>query len=83
MTCKPFNLGNGVTGFVCTRGSKQKRCQTPHCGRSASKRCDYPVTRNGKTETCDRCLCSLCAVSQGVNRDYCGPHARASEKVSP
>jgi hypothetical protein len=79
MTCKPFDLGNGITGIACSRGRKRAApCGEPHCTRDHAYLCDYPVTRNGQRGTCDRKLCSAHAVVVGNDLHYCGPHARLS-----
>lgn len=77
MTCRPIDLGNGVTGWACTRGSSE-RCQ--ECGGRASKLCDYPLRGAKAGKTCDAKLCARCAVNVAPDRDYCGPHARLAAK---
>jgi len=78
MACRTVISGGGVTAIVCTRGHQQHRsCATPGCGNRADKQCDFPVTRGGKAATCDRYICSRCAVSAGRGLDFCGPHARS------
>lgn len=66
--------------FICGRSSR-KTCSS--CGRPANKLCDYPVQRRGAAPgTCDRPICSACAVKVGPDKDYCGAHARiAKEKI--
>lgn len=59
MVCRPFNLGNGFGGFVCTRGERQPRCKV--CGKTAGKICDFPIIGKGKKNTCDAKLCDACA----------------------
>lgn len=78
MTCRPFDLGNGVTGIACTRGASRRRCK--ECGRTASKQCDYPLRGKAAGRTCDVYLCASCAVSSGPDRDYCPPHSRAPQQ---
>lgn len=79
MPCTPFDLGNGVTGIACTRGSSRKRCK--ECGANASKLCDYPLRGKSAGRTCDANLCARCAVNVGPDRDYCGVHARVAAKA--
>jgi hypothetical protein len=76
MACRTVDLGGGATAIVCTRGQRSRSCATPGCANRADKQCDFPVTRNGKTATCDRHICSRCAVSKGSALDFCPPHAR-------
>lgn len=78
MTCRPFNLGNGVTGWACSRGEPAKRCK--ECGARASKLCDYPLSGSKAGKTCDVNLCSRCAVSVGPDLDYCPVHSRVRAK---
>jgi len=77
MACRTVNLGGGATAIICTRGQRSRSCTTPGCTNRADKQCDFRVSRNGKAATCDRYICSRCAVSKGADLDYCGPHARA------
>jgi hypothetical protein len=73
MPCR-FVAPNAI---VCNR--ERRTCATPGCSKQTRKQCDFPVTRNGKAGTCDRYLCSGCAVSVGPNVDHCPPHARAAK----
>jgi len=70
------SLGGGASAIICTRGERRRSCATPGCANRADKQCDFPVTRNGKVGTCDRFVCSRCAVSKGHDLDFCPPHAR-------
>lgn len=46
MRCTPIDLGNGVTGIVCTRGrGSLPACSTPGCRRKGRLECDHPVER--------------------------------------
>jgi hypothetical protein len=78
MTCRFIDLGNGVTGIVCTRGERAKRCKA--CGDRASRQCDFPLRGKATGRTCDANLCERCAVVVGPDRDYCPPHARLAAK---
>lgn len=78
MTCSRIDLGNGVTGWACSRGARTKRCK--ECGRRASKLCDYPLRGPKADKTCDANLCDRCAVNVGPDRDYCQTHARLSKQ---
>jgi hypothetical protein len=77
MTCRTFDLGNGVTGIACTR-ERRKRCK--ECGATGDRLCDYPLRGKAAGRTCDVRLCSRCAVVVGPDRDYCPPHARLAAK---
>ncbi len=81
MPCTPFNLGNGVTGIVCTRGGNRSLCTVPGCNRPSSKLCDYPVKRGGVAGTCDAKLCSVHATSVGPNKDYCLTHVKLEKEL--
>lgn len=77
MPCETFPVPGGFA-FACGRG-RSRRCSSCKT-RTASKLCDFPVTRDGKQGTCDRALCTRCAVPVGPNRDLCPPHARHQAK---
>jgi hypothetical protein len=81
MPCEITKSEDGqITTIKCSRGSSQKRCF--YCGRPAPKLCDFKFTVKvgklaGKTwKTCDKPLCTTCAVHQEPDTDYCEPHAR-------
>lgn len=74
----PTTTNDRLTIFVC--GRKRENCSTPGCRNNADRQCDFPVKRNGQNATCDRFICSACAVRVGPNLDHCGPHARAAAK---
>ena len=78
MPCKVVKTGERTAAIVCTRGGS-KRCSSCKT-RAASKLCDFPVTRDGKETTCDRPLCTRCAVTVGPDRDHCPAHARYEAK---
>jgi hypothetical protein len=77
MVCRTVIAGDGVTAIAYTRGERRRNCATPGCRNHADKQCDFPVTRNGKSATCDRYICSPCAISKGRDLDFCPPHARS------
>jgi hypothetical protein len=80
MTCRPIYAGGRVIGIACTRGRTPTiACDEPHCARPHTRLCDYPVTRQGRTDTCSRRLCTGHAVRVGSDRDYCQAHARAAD----
>lgn len=78
MTCRFIELAPGSHLVICSRGVHVRRCRT--CGAPSTKLCDFPLRGEKAGQTCDVPLCDRCAVSQGVNRDYCPPHARLVEK---
>lgn len=41
--------------------------------RPATRACDAPVTRNGRTATCDSALCAECSLRSG-RKDLCPEH---------
>jgi len=78
MPCKPFDLGNGVTGVVCSRGQRAKRCAIEGCGKPAPYLCDFPLTGAKAGKTCDRPMCESHRRTQGRKGkdtvDYCPSH---------
>ena len=76
MPCRPFDLGNGVTGFACTRGAQRTYCSSPGCTNYSEKLCDYPVTRAGVKGTCDakplseNAICCDCIYGVMIERNY-------------
>ncbi len=77
MPCTPFTLPDGTRGILCSR-RPTLRCA---CGRAASLQCDALSTR--RSGTCDRHLCSRCAVEVGPDRHLCPAHAQAQQPHSP
>lgn len=80
MTCRSIKTPDGHTVIVCSRG-RRVWCST--CGhREATKLCDFKFTGASAGKTCDKPLCSRCAVKMkalGDDVDYCGPHHRFYE----
>jgi len=85
MPCTPLDFGNGVTGFVCSRGQRRPKCKA--CGRPSTTQCDYPLRGSKAGKTCDAHLCDAHAVTQqcakhsaprcpcrGDTVDYCKAH---------
>lgn len=79
-------------GFIC--GTRTRRKCSSCGGDRADKQCDYPVTRRVQQAighsnataptyagTCDRYLCSTCAVMVAPDIDYCPAHHRASQET--
>ncbi len=73
--CEQVKLPGGGPAFVCGRG-RQPRPKCSRCGKPADKLCDFVIERRhgGNHRTCDKPLCSSCAVSGGRNVDYCPDH---------
>lgn len=89
MTCHHFDLGNGVTGVVCRRGHRAKRCSVPGCGRPAERECDFALTGRASGKTCDKALCAAHAHHHGEHVegehkgdriDYCPGHHEVALK---
>ncbi len=78
MTCHPFTLGDGTTGFVCSRGSGKKQprrfcvvCLKDGRRTDASLLCDHPTPGGG---TCDAGLCVVHTNRVRVGVDWCPAH---------
>lgn len=69
MICTPTDFGNGMTGFVCSSGTR-KRCK---CGRVATLLCDWKVGSG----TCDKPICEGCAIQPAPGKDLCHEHTKA------
>lgn len=64
------DFGNGVKGFVCTRGRRPKPCQ--FCGLQSSLLCDGEThpRKLGERKLCSAPMCRACATS--INgKDFC------------
>lgn len=86
MDCNSVDLGNGATGIFCSRGrGTRKTCSSCQVNR-ATRACDFPLEGAKKGKTCDRDLCSKCAVKVGRHEagtkyagdslDFCPAHAK-------
>lgn len=91
MHCRPISFPGGGVAFVCGPRPRTKACATPGCGRRGRYECDWPVTRGGKSGTCDRLMCERCRRQQDPGTlmqdsvDYCRVHdemARAARADS-
>lgn len=76
MTCRAVRVPGGAA-IVCSLEPRPAPCMIPGCGRPHTKLCDFPVTRRGKTTTCDVKICDTHAISAGTDRDHCPAHAKA------
>lgn len=78
MPCTPIDFGNGVTGIVCTRGS---RARCGECGNHAPYLCDWKLKGKKAGKTCDRKLCGSCATSPAKDKHLCPAHSRMWEAM--
>jgi hypothetical protein len=74
MPCTPVKLAGGQTAIICTGRRPRRKCSV--CKeRLAQRECDYPDQQR-KSGTCDKPLCTRCAVSGGDNIDFCPSHPK-------
>lgn len=74
MTCESVTLANGTRAIICRSRPRRRKCSC--CGtRWAERECDYPDLKR-KSGTCDKPLCTKCAVKGGDNIDYCPHHPK-------
>ncbi len=78
MPCDPVKLPGGTSAIVCSRGRRPIRCVT--CGQPGNLLCDYPVTRDGRSTTCDRPCCKQHAVQVGKGLHHCMAHANFNKQ---
>lgn len=69
MPCANLKLASGETAIVCTGRQRQRKCA---CGRRATLLCDFKA--DGAKKSCDKPLCSHCAVRIGPDIDHCPSH---------
>jgi hypothetical protein len=83
MPCEPIKLPGGSVGTICFRGPR-RRCST--CGKlGADRLCDVwtgAYDRQGKPKTCNRPVCSNCAVAIDSETDVCGAHPIPDEALA-
>jgi hypothetical protein len=72
MPCETIKLSGGGVAIVKLAARPQRRCS---CGAHATLLCDYPM-RSG---TCDKPLCTRCAVPIAEDVDYCPHHPREQQ----
>lgn len=83
--CEPIDLGDGVRGFICSRGRRAKPCGVVGCTNPSVALCDYPLSGHRAGATCDRPLCQkhrctqipragVKAARPGDPIDYCPTH---------
>jgi hypothetical protein len=75
MKCTPINLGNGVTGFVCSRGRPRCAPCSACKDREHELLCDHPLAGKLVGRTCSAKLCRRCA-KHVDGKDLCLPHAK-------
>lgn len=78
MTCTRFALGDGTSGFVCSRGPRRKEprrfcvvCLRENRRTEATLLCDHPKPGGG---TCDAGLCPAHTNRVRVGVDWCPAH---------
>jgi hypothetical protein len=78
VTCRPFTLGDGTSGFVCTRGRGKPGprrfcivCLKTGTRTRATLLCDFPRAGGG---TCDAGLCVAHTNRVRVGVDWCPAH---------
>lgn len=73
MICEIVRLPDGMVAFVKMARRKPKPCSI--CKEPSSRLCDFVVDRtHSAVGTCDKPLCTRCAVSVGRNVDHCPDH---------
>jgi hypothetical protein len=79
MPCVVFQTKDGLRGIAKVSHRPRRRCsnvdRSGPCTRWASLECDFPSTKK-KSGTCDKPLCTTCAVKMGDDLDYCPSHPR-------
>jgi len=79
MPCEHVTIENRRM-IVCTGRRGRRQCSA--CKNAwASLECDYPDAKK-KSGTCDKPLCTECAVKMGENLDYC-PHHKTETPPGP
>lgn len=82
MICEKIVFPDGVTGYVCKRGSRRPAAPCEVCGnRPHAKLCDGSPPKGARRKTCDRKLCEECAAHvKGADLDFCPDHARDRQR---
>lgn len=75
MGCEPFDLGGGMTGFICSRGGRRSKCQKPNCDGTTTALCDFPLSGAKAGKTCSRRMCARHQTKVGPDLDHCPTHA--------
>ena len=79
MPCQSVKFPNGMTAILCTPPQRRRRCSNGQCVAWAERECDYPAPHR-KTGTCDKPLCTKCAVRIAENVDHCPSHPSEPEQ---
>jgi len=87
MPCKVIQLPGGATALVKLPAARARKCSVCHERVFHFQLCDYPIhaartdlcddgmTVDLPAKTCDKVLCSQCAVHVPPDEDYCPLHA--------
>lgn len=70
MPCTPFSY-NGISGIVCTRGRRVKRCA---CGSEGTLLCDWKM---GPKKTCDKPICAAHGLKVAEDKHLCPAHQKS------
>lgn len=75
--CTKVDLGNGHVAMVRMSGRRPGNELCSACGKFPhTLLCDYPV---GRSRTCSKKLCKLCAVRTPTGSDFCPNHPPTPE----
>ena len=76
-----LHRASGVTFYVRAVDEVRREVTISRAARSASFQVVSFADWHAKSDaTCDRAICSACAVRVGANLHYCPPHAREMQK---
>lgn len=76
MPCVPFTTPDGLRGIACLGKRGRRKCSA--CKTAwADLACDFPDDKK-KSGTCDKPLCTKCAVHVGEDLDHCPSHPRGT-----
>lgn len=77
MACDRIKMADGSVLFICSRSKRRVMCGL--CRKlEAEFLCDYKI---GPKRTCDRPLCSKCAIEVGPNTHQCFVHKGQQEEL--
>lgn len=74
MPCTPFKLGD-ITGIVCTRGERRKRCCACHL--TATLACDWKLGNGG---LCNKPICPEHGTEVAKDKHVCPEHREPYEQ---
>jgi hypothetical protein len=78
MACRDIVVAGRVIGIACDR-TRAKPCV--ECGRASNRLCDAELQGKKQGKTCDRAICTTCAVHVVPDKDLCHAHARVAGKL--